>query len=154
LSKESKKLTHQICISGFIILCGGLILAFLGAWNYIPVDPMIVVPVTLVLVIALGCAGSASMASGMSGISHKPFIIQPDTPDSSIWKRVVRDGPSGESYIITGTEKTTYKEALLNNWPFNKRDKNSKWHVDDDKGNDITYRFLSEIDCIADIVFY
>jgi hypothetical protein len=153
LAKESKKLARQICTIAFIILIGGISIAFLGAWNVLPVDPMFVVPATLFLLLVLGCAGSTSMASGISALAHRPFTIQPNTPDSGIWKRVVRDSLTGESHIIVGSDKTTFREALLTSWPFKNRDKDSNWIVNDDKNNDITYRLLSEIDCVADIVF-
>lgn len=153
MAKESKKLARQICTIAFIILIGGITIAFLGAWNILPVDPMFIVPATLFLIIVLGCAGSTSMASGMSALVHRPFTSQPNTPDSSIWKRVVRESLTGESHIITGSEKTTYQEALLTSWPFKNRDKHSNWIVIDDRNNDITNRFLSEVDCVAEIVF-
>jgi hypothetical protein len=46
-------------------------------------------------------------------------------------------------YFISGTPETTFEQALLDNWPFEEHDSDSKFRIITDKGKDVTKSTLS-----------
>jgi hypothetical protein len=72
--------------------------------------------------------------------------------DPTICERVVKDGPDGAEYLISGFEKVTFRNACREHWQFVKTRKSSSWIVKDERGNDITDSSLESFDGIAMIV--
>jgi hypothetical protein len=67
--------------------------------------------------------------------------------------RTVKSGDSGKDYFIRGKEDTPLKEVLHKEWPFKEKDRESKWYVVDELGNDVTSMPLGSVDGIVSIVF-
>ena len=57
-----------------------------------------------------------------------------------------------KDYFIEGAGETSIKEVLLDNWPFDVQDPDSKWHVVDKLGNTVTNNPLSSLDGTAIVV--
>ena len=72
--------------------------------------------------------------------------------DPAICTRVIKDGPSGAEYLISGSQKETFGNACREQWQFIKTDKKSNWIVKDERGNDITNDPLESYDSIATIM--
>jgi hypothetical protein len=153
MSKYGLKLTKRICSLGLIVLIAGLTTAFLGAYHFLPLDPNVIIPATLLILIFLGCLAGSSTISGTSFITRIPFLQQPSDPEDGIFKRLIKDKETGEECIIQGTKESTYREVLVDLWPFSDRKKTSHWYVTDHQGNNITDKLLSEYDSIVEIVF-
>ena len=66
--------------------------------------------------------------------------------------RTVKIADKQKDYFIRGSGETPIRDALLDDWPFDEQDSDSKWHVVDDRGNDITTSPLSSIDGTATVV--
>ena len=66
--------------------------------------------------------------------------------------RTVRIADKQKDYFIRGAVDTPIKEVLLDNWPFDEQDPDSKWHVVDNRGNDVTNAPLSSLDGTATVV--
>ncbi|MGY5880444.1 MAG: hypothetical protein RTV31_09335 [Candidatus Thorarchaeota archaeon] len=66
--------------------------------------------------------------------------------DPSMRSRVIRDGPDGEEFIISDAKEETFGQACRKNWQFTSVNLNSKWYIKDEKGNDVTDRFLESAD--------
>lgn len=151
--KSSRKLGIRICGLDIIILLLGLTIANLGSNNIIPVEPGITTQATFAIFILLGLAASASfLVAGNPSISYIP-AQQPKSPEYGVIKRFIKDKITGKEYIISGPKECTYREALIRNWPIPSRNRNSQWVIVDEFGNDITERFLSEYDSVAEIIF-
>ena len=71
---------------------------------------------------------------------------------SGIITRTVRIGDNQKDYFIQGEVDTPLREVLLANWPFDGQDPDSKWHVVDNRGNDITDAPLDSLDGTAIII--
>ena len=66
--------------------------------------------------------------------------------------RTVKIAGKQKDYFIEGASDTPIKEVLLENWPFDDQDKDSKWHVVDEIGTNITNNPLSSLDGTATVV--
>ena len=66
--------------------------------------------------------------------------------------RTVKIADKQNDYFIRGAVDTPIKEVLLDNWPFDEQDPDSKWHVVDNRGNDVTNAPLSSLDGTATVV--
>ena len=66
--------------------------------------------------------------------------------------RTVKIADKQKDYFIQGAVDTPIKEVLLDNWPFDEQDPDSKWHVVDNRGNDVTNAPLSSLDGTATVV--
>ncbi|MGY5875872.1 MAG: hypothetical protein RTU30_09010 [Candidatus Thorarchaeota archaeon] len=72
--------------------------------------------------------------------------------DSAIITRVVIERTTGSEVIIEGGTDTTFREALLHDWPFPEIPVKSSWIIQDEVSNDITDRPLSSYGGIAELV--
>ena len=59
--------------------------------------------------------------------------------------RTVKIAGKQKDYFIEGAGATPIKEVLLENWPFSDHDKDSKWYVVDELGNNVTNNPLSSL---------
>ncbi len=66
--------------------------------------------------------------------------------------RTVRIAGKQKDYFIQGAGDAPIKAVLLDDWPFSEQDQNSKWHVVDNLGNDVTNAPLSSLEEIATVI--
>ena len=66
--------------------------------------------------------------------------------------RTVKIADKQKDYFIHGAGDTPIREALLDDWPFDEEDSDTKWHVVDIRGNDITNVPLSSLDGTATVI--
>jgi hypothetical protein len=66
--------------------------------------------------------------------------------------RTVKIAGEQKDYFIQGAGDTPIKEVLLEDWPFDEQDSDSKWHVVDNRGNDVTNVPLDSLDGTSTIV--
>ncbi|TFG28914.1 hypothetical protein EU528_10490 [Candidatus Thorarchaeota archaeon] len=62
--------------------------------------------------------------------------------DPSILKRVIKDGYDGQEFIVIGDKQETFAQACRAHWQFKSVNLKSKWYITDEKGNDVTDRYL------------
>jgi hypothetical protein len=117
--------TESVAISFFVFLC------FLV--------------VMLIVVLGLYYAFTDSMAGSK-------MLKKYQERDPTICERVVKDGPDGADYLISGPAKETFGDACKKHWQFVRTDKRSSWIIKDERGNDITNSPLESYDGIAMIV--
>jgi hypothetical protein len=67
--------------------------------------------------------------------------------------RTVKSAESGKEYFIRGKDSTPLKAVLHEEWPFKEKNRESKWYVTDELGNDVTNTPLGSIDGTANIIF-
>jgi hypothetical protein len=67
--------------------------------------------------------------------------------------RTVKIADKQKDYFIQGAVDTPIKEVLLDNWPFDEQNQDSKWHVVDNRGNDVANAPLSSLDGTAIVIF-
>jgi hypothetical protein len=67
--------------------------------------------------------------------------------------RTVKIADKQKDYFIQGAVDTPIKKVLLDNWPFDEQDPDSKWHVVDNRGNDVVNAPLSSLDGTAIVIF-
>ena len=72
--------------------------------------------------------------------------------DSSIYKRVIKEGPDGAEFIISGSKEETFAQACRANWQFESVNPNSKWYIKDARGNDVTDKSLETVDGIFTLI--
>jgi len=72
--------------------------------------------------------------------------------ESSIYKRVIKDGYDGKEFIVLGDSETTFGQACKNQWQFESVSRNSGWYIKDERGNDVTNIFLETADGIFFLV--
>jgi hypothetical protein len=75
---------------------------------------------------------------------------KPQDPSSCM--RVVRDGPDGVEFIISGDREETFAEACRANWHFESINRKSKWYIKDERGNDVSDKPLGSVDGIFMLV--
>lgn len=71
---------------------------------------------------------------------------------TGIITRTVKIDGMQKDFFIKGTGSTPIKTVLVEDWPF-EQDPDSKWHIIDNLGNDITNVSLDSIDGTAIVVF-
>ena len=72
--------------------------------------------------------------------------------ESSIYKRVVKDGYDGREFIVSGDSETTFGQACKNQWQFESVGRNSGWYIKDKRGNDVTNMSLISFDGICILI--
>lgn len=65
--------------------------------------------------------------------------------------RTVKIAGKPKDYFIKGAGDASIREVLLENWPFGEQDKDSKWYVVDELGNNVTNNPLSSLDGTATV---
>ena len=79
------------------------------------------------------------------GIAAKKNYVQAEggssrykPQDPSICMRVIKDGPGGQEFIISGNPEDTFAHACKSNWYFESVNRKSNWSIRDEHGNDVT----------------
>ena len=72
--------------------------------------------------------------------------------ESSIFKRVIKDGPDGNEFIVSGDTETTFGQACKDCWQFESVSRNSSWYIKDERGNDVTDMPLTSSDGICILI--
>ena len=103
---------------------------------------LLVLGVFMLVIIYVGVRGG--MASSSQG-SYKDR-------DPSICTRVIRDGFDGAEFIISGDRQETFAQACIKNWQFESVSQKSSWFIKDEKGNDVSDRYLETVDGIFILV--
>jgi hypothetical protein len=67
--------------------------------------------------------------------------------------RTAKIADSSKDYFIRGREEASLKEVLHERWPFEEKDRGTKWYVVDELGNDVTNASLGSVDGTVTIVF-
>ena len=148
-------------------------MSFLSKWKSNPVS---LIAFTLSGVLVLMVQFGAISPSGLIVISLSQFIwvfwfsviffivstanLVARIPRHAKWSqgysgtitRTVKIADKQKEYFIRGVADTPIKEVLLDNWPFDDRDPDSKWHVIDNHGNNVTNAPLSSLDGTATVV--
>lgn len=79
-------------------------------------------------------------------------ILKSKDRDSSICKRVIKDGYHGSEFIVMGDRMITFRQACLDNWQFKSVHEKSRWFIKDERGNDVTDLSLDSIDSICILI--
>ena len=66
--------------------------------------------------------------------------------------RTVKIAGEQKDYFIRGSGDTPIGKVVLDNWPFDEQDSDSKWHVVDKLGNDVTNAPLSSLEETATVI--
>jgi len=66
--------------------------------------------------------------------------------------RTVRIAGKQKDYFIQGADDAPIRAVLLDDWPFSEQDPDSKWHVVDKLGNDVTNAPLSSLEDAAMVI--
>ena len=128
---------------GIIVFTSGIILAYLGGQGYISgIDPLFVVPLSIILLIFFLC-GAANVLMGDMGLKSDGL---PKQRDPEILVRVLREEDSDFEVFIRGMKEDILRYVLLTDWPLNSKLKNQPWYVVDSIGNDITDNKFSEFE--------
>ncbi len=93
-----------------------------------------------------GLAGKKDYVQAESGSSR--YKAQ----DPYTCMRVIRDGPDGQEFIITGSREDTFAQACKGNWYFESVKRKSNWHVTDERGNDVSDKLMDSVDGIFTLV--
>jgi len=72
--------------------------------------------------------------------------------ESSVYKRVIKDGYDGGEFIVSGDSETTFGQACKNQWQFESVSRNSGWYIKDERGNDVTNMSLISFDGICVLI--
>jgi hypothetical protein len=67
--------------------------------------------------------------------------------------RTAKIADSRKDYFIRGKEDASLKEVLHERWPFKEKDRETKWYVVDELGNDVSNASLGSIDGTVTVVF-
>jgi len=138
-----------------VILVGGYIIAMYVlaplAEGIIFPDLGIPIPILFLGVLGLIIALSA-YALVKGGLVYDRQFLRYEERDESIRKRVIRDGPDGIEYVISGEKTMTFSQACKSNWPFQSIDKKSRWFIQDERGNDVSDRTLESSDGVFTII--
>ena len=93
------------------------------------------------------------------GIAAKKDYVQAESGSSryraqnpSTCMRVIRDGPGGQEFIISGDREQTFAQACIANWYFESVKRKSKWYINDERGNDVSDRPLDSIEGIFTLI--
>ena len=79
--------------------------------------------------------------------------MQPMTPSGDEIARVLIHRPTDYEFFIYGKPSDSVREAVKREWPFPDKSKDSKWHVRDEQGGNVTDMKLSETEGTIEIVF-
>ncbi|MGY5860699.1 MAG: hypothetical protein RTU63_15130 [Candidatus Thorarchaeota archaeon] len=72
--------------------------------------------------------------------------------DPSTCMRVIKDGPDGLEFIISGDREETFAQACRANWYFESVKRKSKWLIVDERGNDVSDSPLGLVDSIFTLI--
>ena len=132
--------------------CVVLAIAFGVFGLFVPVFPSIDVYILFVFVSGFLCLLLTTKSSSLIESSvGRGFRDAHRSLDTSVVSRFIRDPISDEEVIVVGSPDTTFRQACLQDWPFDGIRARSDWIIKDDKGNDITDAPLSRYDGNATI---
>jgi hypothetical protein len=93
------------------------------------------------------------------GIAAKKDYVQAEggssrykPQDPSTCMRVIKGGPDGQEFIISGPREVTFAQACKANWPFKSVPQKSGWFIRDAQDNDVTNASLETVDGIFILV--
>ena len=130
-----------------VILVLGFSISWLAGYGLIPIDASIILPLTFVGIILVICFLMGSLSSTDAGRKAPKFRVV----DS--YSRVVKDPSKDKEYIVEGTGDMTVREALLFDWVFKDRNKNSEWYALDDHGTDVSEKLLADFEGVINMEF-
>ena len=148
MSNQAACRTGKVLVFGLSVLIIGFGITWLAGHGYLSLQPQIVAGATLVLFSIIFCLSVTTMMAGTDFIARQKIARLPDSPDDDIVSRVIRDSRNGLETIIQAHPNTSIREALEDDWPFEKK-KSSDWYLVDEKGNDVTNWPISHWDGIA-----
>ena len=100
MSSRAARRTGIVIGIGIFILIGGFAIAWLGGYGYLPLNPQLVVGVTIALFCLTLMFSSTTMMASTSFIARQKTSLVPDSPKDDILSRVIRDAVTGEEAII------------------------------------------------------
>jgi hypothetical protein len=108
------------------------------------------------ILIALGIVVIFYMVvSGQSAIIMDDLKSQKrvaEARDPTKIQRVIIDAYTGKEFIISGEQDATFRDACKIEWPFDSIEMGKSWIIQDERGNDISERPLTEYHGIAKII--
>ena len=94
-----------------------------------------------------------------AGIAAKKDYVQAEggssrykPQDPSSCMRVIKDGPNGQEFIISGDREETFAEVCRANWYFESVKRKTKWFIKDERGNDVSDKPLGSVDGIFTLI--
>ena len=130
-----------------VILVIGLTVSWFAGHGFIPLDVNITLPLTLVGVMLALCFLMGTITS-IDAWRRTPKFVAADS-----YSRVVRDPSTGREYIVAGTSEMTLRDALLFEWLFESRRKDSEWYALDEHGTDVSERPIADFEGIIVMEF-
>ena len=130
-----------VIILYYILALNGVLPTYALQPNIFPGFVTFVLVCTTIVTVLVLQFGAFSRA-----ISRSRYLNRYSEPNPRSFRRVVRDGIEGVEKLVTGSEKTTFREACLDNWQFKSVVRKSDWMVRDERGNDVTDQPLSRFD--------
>jgi hypothetical protein len=141
--KKRKRIRSDAVIAAAlipIILVIGLSASWLGGYGLIPIDANITMPLTFVAIILAICFLMGSISSTDTWRKTPKYV----TVDSH--SRVVKDPATDQEYIVTGTGEMTVRDALLFDWFFKDRNRNSEWYALNEDGTDVSEKMIADFE--------
>jgi len=135
VSRHTIRRTGLAIALSLIVLIIGLSLAWLGGYGYLPLDPHLVVPTTIILFFATLLLSVTTMMAGTSFIARQNISTIPKSPMDNVLSRGIRDSMSGIERIVQAPPDVSIREILVRDWSFQKRVSHN-WYVIDENGND------------------
>jgi hypothetical protein len=93
-----------------------------------------------------GIAAKKSYVKAAGGSSR----YKAQDPDTCM--KVIKDGPDGQEFIISGDREDTFAQACKANWYFERVNRKSAWYIKDERGNDVSDMPLGSVDGIFILV--
>lgn len=137
MSRYTIRRTGLAIALSLIVLIIGLSLAWFGGYGYLPLDPHLVVPTTIILFIAILILSVTTMMAGTSFIARQNSSTIPKSPMDNILSRGIRDSISGVERIVKAPPDVSIRDILVRDWTFRKK-VSTNWYVVDENGNDVT----------------
>jgi hypothetical protein len=150
VSRKIGRRTGSICVLAIIVLGGGLGIAWLSGFGYLPFLPQTVVMLTMIAFCLMMLLSTTAAMAGTDFIARQNRSTIPDAPKDEICSRVICDSQSGEERIVRGHPNSSIQEILEDDWPFSRKAR-GEWYVTDERGNDITNWPISNWEGIATI---
>ena len=142
-----------LIVLGFLILIGSIILAYTNNFTPLQWSPSTVILAGIIGFIIFVSLGSALILFDTSWATRLHRHSMPRTPDRDTIVRVVTsDVTKKKEYFVYGAPEETVREVVENDWPFKGKLKSKDWYVIDERTNDVSDNFYSEVEGTLKVV--
>jgi hypothetical protein len=129
---------------GFLSLIGSVVIAYSNNIFTLPWSPSLVLASGTLIFIACSMIGSALIWFDTSWMTPLHRQQMPYTPDRDTIARVLTSDINREECLIYGKPESTVREAVKDDWPFERKLKSKDWYIIDERGMDVSERNLSD----------